>query len=122
VTVRATGFLPGERVVLQLADGPVLGSVTAAADGSVRADVRIPQQTETGPTTVSLVGADSEVVAGVDLQVAGVNAPSGDGGAAALVPLVAAATALVASAAGLASVAGRQRMAAGRRGPLPGSA
>ncbi len=122
VTVHATGFQPGERVVVQFADGAVLGSVTAGADGSVRADVRIPQHTETGRTTVSLVGADSDVVAGVDLRVAAVTAPSGDDGAAALVPLVAAATALVASAAGLVSVAGRQGRVSSRRRPLRGSA
>ena len=123
VTVHGTGFLPGERVVVQLSDGPVLGSATAAPDGSVRTAVRIPERTESGPATVTLVGDDSDVVAGVALQVAALSAPAGDDdGAEALVPLVAAAAALVATVAGFVSVAGRQRNTAGRRRPLNGSA
>ncbi len=109
VTVDASGFLPGERVVVQLDGGTVLGSATAAADGSVRTRIRIPEGTGTGATTVSLVGDDSAVVAAIDLQVAASAAPAGDDDAATLVPLVAAAAALVATAAGLASTAGRRR-------------
>jgi hypothetical protein len=100
----------------------VLGSVTAAPDGSVRTQVRIPEGTGTGRTTVNLVGDDSAVVAGIELQVAASSAPTGDDDVATLVPLVAAAAALVATAAGLASVAGRQRRTTGRRRPLSGSA
>ena len=123
VTVHGTGFLPGERVVVQLSDGPVLGSATAEPDGSVRTAVRIPERTENGPAMVTLVGDDSDVVAGVALQVAALSAPAGDDdGAEALVPLVAAAAALVATVAGFVSVAGRQRNTAGRRRPLNGSA
>ena len=122
VTVDASGFLPGERVLVQLAGGAVLGSVTAAPDGSVRTQVRIPEDTGIGPTTVNLVGDDSAVVAGIELQVASISAPTGDDDVATLVPLVAAAAALVATAAGLAAAAGRQRMAGGRRRPLSGSA
>jgi hypothetical protein len=123
VTVHGTGFLSGERVVVQLSDGPVLGSTTAAPDGSVRAEVRIPERTESGPAMVTLVGDDSEFVAGVNLQVAALSAPAGDDdGAEALVPLVAAAAALVATVAGFFSVAGRQWHTASRRRPLNGSA
>jgi hypothetical protein len=122
LTVEGTGFLPGERVVVQLPDGAVVGSATARPDGSVRAEIRIPQRADTGRTTVSLVGRDSEVVTDVELQVAAATALTEDDGAAALVPLVVAAAALVGTAAGLASVAGRQRHRAGRRGPLRGSA
>ena len=89
----------------------------------MRAEVRIPDRTESGPATVNLVGDDSEFVAGVDLQVAAASAPAGDDdGAGTLVPLVAAAAALVATVAGFVSVAGRQRTTAGRRRPLNGSA
>lgn len=122
VTVHGTGFLPGERVLVRLVGGAVLGTATAAPDGSVRAQIRIPERTESGRTTVTLVGEASDVMAGVDLQVAGSTAPAGDDGVAALVPLVAAAGALVASTAALVSIAGRQRNAAGRRRPLRGSA
>jgi hypothetical protein len=77
---------------------------------------------ESGRTTVTLVGNDSDVVAGVDLQVASSADPAGDDGAAALVPLVAAAAALVASTAGLVSIAGRQRGSTAGRRPVRGSA
>ncbi len=122
VTVRGTGFLPGERVDVRLDGGAVLGTATAARDGSVRAQIRIPQRMESGRTTVTLVGNDSDVVAGVDLQVASSADPAGDDGAAALVPLVAAAAALVASTAGLVSIAGRQRGSTAGRRPVRGSA
>jgi hypothetical protein len=123
VTVHGTGFLPGERVVIQLSDGPVLGSTTAAPDGSVRVEVRIPERTESGPAMVTLVGDDSEFVAGVKLQVAALSAPAGDDdGTETLLPLVAAAVALVATVAWFFSVAGRQWHTAGRRRPLNGSA
>jgi hypothetical protein len=122
VTVSGTGFRPGERVVVRLAGGALLGSVTAAADGSVRAEVRIPERTETGRTTVNLVGDDSAVSAGIDLRVAALSVPADDDGVGTLVPLVAAAGALVATAAGLVSVVGRQRAAAARGRPLNGSA
>jgi hypothetical protein len=113
VTVRATGFLPGERVVVQLR-GTVLTSVTAGADGSVRTQIRIPEGTETGRTTVDLVGDDSAVTTGIELQVAGLSAPADSDDLATLIPLMAAAGALVATAAGLASAAGRQRVGAAR--------
>jgi hypothetical protein len=118
VTVDGSGFLPGEQVVVRLAGGPVLGTVTAGADGTVRTQVRIPEGTATGRTTLHLVGDDSAVVAGVDLQVAAVSAPTGDDGVGSVLPLVAAAGALVATAAGFVSVAGRTA----RRRPVDGSA
>jgi hypothetical protein len=108
VTVHGTGFLPGERVVVQLRDGEVLAAATAGADGTVQTDIRIPAGTATGPTTVDLVGDDSAVTADVALEVAAATGPVGDDGVATLVPLVAAAVALVGSVAGLVSVAGRQ--------------
>jgi hypothetical protein len=122
LTIRGTGFLPGERVVVRLPDGAVLGSATAGSDGSVRAEIRIPQRADSGRTTVTLVGRDSDVVSAVELQVASSSAPPEDDGAPALVPLVMAAAALVGTAAGLASVAGRQRLAGGHRRPVRGSA
>jgi len=106
VTVHGTGFLPGERVVVRLS-GTVLAAATAGPDGSVRAEIRIPELMEIGPATVNLVGDDSAVIAGVALQVAAL-AVTGADGAATLVPLVAAAGALVASTTGLVA-AGRRR-------------
>src|SRR3954452_8393560 len=71
VTLRAPGFLPGERVTIQLHDSRnVLRSATAGPDGTVEAVVRIPARTAEGSATVDLVGGESEFVADVDLQVA----------------------------------------------------
>jgi hypothetical protein len=110
VTLQASGFLPGERVTIQFhGSTDVLGTATAGPDGTVQAEVRIPDGIETGPATVDLVGNDSAVVVDVALQVAGAEKSFVGDGAADLVPLVAAAGALVTAAAGLVSVAGRQR-------------
>jgi hypothetical protein len=111
VTVQASGFQPGELVTVQLqGSDAVLATVTAESDGTVRTDVRIPDGTGAGATTVHLTGTQSEVVADVDLQVAAAETtltPSGDAGD--IVPLVAAAVALVAAAGYLFSVVGRRR-------------
>jgi hypothetical protein len=117
VTLQASGFLPGERVTIQLhGSDDVLATVTADADGTVQTEVRIPHGTAAGPATMNLVGADSEVVADVALRVAGVETPIVGDGATDIVPLTAAAVALVAAVGGLVSVAGRQRT----RRVLPG--
>jgi hypothetical protein len=110
VTLEAVGFLPGELVTIQLhGSDHVLATATAGPDGSVRADVRIPEGTDAGATTVLLTGTQSEIVADVDLQVAAAETPLATSDAADVVPLVAAALALLAAAGGLVSVAGRQR-------------
>lgn len=115
VTLQASGFLPGERVTIQLQDGgEVLGTATAGPDGSVEAEVRIPDRTAAGATTVDLVGSESALVADVLLQVAGAERAVAGHGWVDLVPLTAAAVALVGGVAGLVSVGGAQR-AAGRR-------
>lgn len=109
VTVQGAGFRPGERVVVRLRGGAVLASATAGDDGSVATEIRIPEGTESGPTTVDLVGDDSAVVVGVALQVAGLETPAASDDVGALVALVAAAGALVATLTGLVRVAGRRR-------------
>jgi hypothetical protein len=95
----------------------VLGTATAGADGTVQAQVRIPARTSSGAATLDLVGNESDVVAPVQLEVAGSETPVTGDGIGDLVPLTAAAAALVATMAGLVSVAGRQRSA----GRHPGS-
>jgi hypothetical protein len=110
VTLQASGFLPGEQVVIQLhGTDLVIATVTADADGTVSTEIRIPEGAETGPATMDLVGADSAFVAGVDLEVAAAETPLTGADAADIVPLAAAAVALVAAVGGLVSVAGRQR-------------
>lgn len=112
VTLEAGGFLPGERVTIQLHEGGgVLGTVTAGPDGAVTAEVRIPDGAAAGRTTVDLAGAQSAVVADVELQVAGADSVVAAGDWADLVPLTVAAVTLVGSVAGLVSVAGGRRAA-----------
>ena len=120
VTLRGTGFLPGETVdILLHGAGTVLASATAGADGQLRVDVRIPGGVTAGPATLDLVGADSAVVTGVELEVAANRTPSdASGSVLSLVPLVAAAAALVGTTGGLVSVAGRQQALRRRRVPL----
>jgi hypothetical protein len=118
VTLVGAGFFPGERVTIALhGSDTVLGSGTAGADGTVQIEVRIPKRTATGPATVDMFGHRSELVADVELQIAGHATAVGDDGLSDLIPLVSAAAALVATVAGLVSVAGRQR-ALDRRLPL----
>jgi len=110
VTLQAGGFLPGELVTVQLQGSDrVLATATAGPDGTVRADVRIPDSTDAGATTVHLTGTQTETVTDVALQVAAARTPLATTGAGDVVPLVAAALALVAATGALVSVAGRQR-------------
>ena len=110
VTLVGAGFEPGERVTIQLhGTDTVLGSGTAGPDGTVQVEVRIPERTAAGTATVDLFGHHSELVADVELQIAGHTAAVREDGPADLIPLVAAAAALVAGVGALVSVAGRQR-------------
>jgi hypothetical protein len=119
VTLQASGFLPGELVTVQLhGTGAVLGTATAGPDGTVEVAVRIPDRTEAGRTTVDMVGGESDVVAGVELQVARAESVLPTTGTADLVPLTAAAVALVGAVAGLVSVAGRHRTIGRRPAPI----
>jgi hypothetical protein len=76
VTLRGTGFHPGEAVQVSMpgADGS-LTTVTAGADGTVEAVVQIPRATDLGPLTVHLVGQESATTTGLDLQVAARQSP-----------------------------------------------
>ena len=117
VTVSAGGFLPGETVTIQLrAGGDVLATATAAADGTVEAEIRIPEGAAAGRTTVDLVGAESAVVADVELRIAGADSVVATDDWRDLVPLTSAAVALVGTVSTLVSVAG-QRFAR-RRGSI----
>jgi hypothetical protein len=69
VTVRGTGFTPGEPVTVSMrGTGDPLTTVTAGADGSVEAVVQIPRGAAPGAATVELVGGLSTATAGMDLQ------------------------------------------------------
>jgi hypothetical protein len=69
VTVRATGFTPGEPVTVSMVGVETpLATVTAAADGSVEAVVQIPRGADPGAAVVELVGGLSTATAGMNLQ------------------------------------------------------
>jgi hypothetical protein len=110
VTLQGAGFLPGEVVAILLhGSGDVLATVTAGPDGTAQAEVRIPQDTDAGPVTMDMVGAESELVAGVALEVVAAETPIDADRAGDVVPLATAAAALVAAVAALFSVVGRAR-------------
>jgi hypothetical protein len=118
VTLVGAGFFPGERVTIALhGTDTVLGSGTAGPDGTVQIEVRIPDRTATGPATMDMFGHRSELVADVELQIAGHTSTVGNDGVSDLIPLVSAAVALVATVGALVSTTGRQR-ALDRRLPL----
>jgi hypothetical protein len=112
VTVRATGFTPGEPVTVSIVgiDEP-LTTVQAAPDGSVQTVVQIPRGATVGAATVQLVGGLSAATAGMDLQVAArsrpVPAPTTP------VPTLAAGFALLASGGVLGLMAARRSRAHG---------
>ncbi len=121
VTLEAGGFLPDELVSIRLREGgAVLGTVTAGPDGTAEVEIRIPESAAAGRTTVDLVGAESAVVADVEVRIAGSERGVAPDRWADLVPLTAAAAALVGSVSGLLSVAAGQRAA--RRRATTGSA
>ncbi|WP_222192735.1 hypothetical protein [Modestobacter italicus] len=107
VTVRATGFAPGEPVAVGIAglDEP-LTTVAAAADGSVQAVVQIPRGAALGTATVQFVGGESAATAGLDLQVAARSVPAaGQTGS----PAVVAAGLALVGAAGTLGLVGARR-------------
>jgi hypothetical protein len=108
VTLRGTGFRPGERVTVHLnGSDTVLTAVTAGPDGTVLAEITVPDAGN--GDTVALVGDSSAVTADVRLRPLAMATPVDGSGLASLTALVAAAVALVGTVAGLVSVIGRQR-------------
>ncbi|SDO84858.1 hypothetical protein SAMN05660199_02662 [Klenkia soli] len=71
LTIRGSGFAPGEQVTVTL-DGSAtpLATVTADGEGRVEAVVQIPQDVLLGPAVVRMVGTDSAAATEVSLDVA----------------------------------------------------
>jgi hypothetical protein len=109
LTVRATGFTPGEPVTVSMVgiDHP-LTTVTAAVDGSVEAVVQIPRSAALGTATVQLVGGQSAASAGLDLQVAARAQPVAERTS---LPVFVAGTALIGAAGVLGLMAARRSRA-----------
>jgi hypothetical protein len=110
LTIRATGFTPGEPVTVSMlgVDGP-LTTVTAAEDGSVEAVVQIPRGAALGTATVELVGGLSAATAGLDLQVAARTQPVRERTTS--IPVFAAGVALIGAGGVLGLVAARRSRA-----------
>jgi hypothetical protein len=107
VTLRGTGFLPGEPVYVSVPGlDESLTTVTAGVDGTAEAIVQIPRGTDLGPLTVQLVGQDSATTTGLDLQVAARETPATS--TATPVPVLAVGSALLAAGAGLGLYAARR--------------
>jgi hypothetical protein len=108
MTLHGSGFQPGERVTVHLnGSAAVLTSVTARPDGTVLAQIPVPDAGDAD--TVALIGHSSSVTADVALRPLALETAVDGSGLSSLAALVAAAVALVGSVAGLVSVAGRQR-------------
>ena len=121
VTVRGSGFTPGEAVDVSLSGGSgVLATAVAAADGAVEAVVQIPRGADLGPVSVQLVGRTSSAVSGLDLQVAA--RPPSLAESSTSLPVVAAGTALLVAGAALGAASARRAPRAVRAGPAPSPA
>ncbi|KDA04778.1 hypothetical protein DC31_05540 [Microbacterium sp. CH12i] len=80
ITLSGAGFAPGETVKIQLHSTPVeLGSATASTDGTVRATVTIPVETDGGQHEVVVTGQQSQLTASAALSVEGVATGEGPG-------------------------------------------
>lgn len=119
VTVRASGFTPGEPVEVSMTDestiegAELLSTVTAAADGSVEAVVQIPRSTALGAATLEFVGGESAATARVELQVAARAAPVSEQNGS---PAVLAAGLVLLTAAGSLGLVGVRRSRGGQAG------
>ena len=107
LTIRGSGFAPGEQVTVSL-DGSTapLATVTADDQGRVEAVVQIPQDVLLGPAVVRLVGSDSTAATSVALEVAARDTV--EHATRTPLPLLAAGLALLGAAVGLATVAARR--------------
>ncbi len=121
LTIRGTGFAPGEAVTVTLAGSTApLATVTADDQGRVEAVVQIPQDVVLGPAVVRLVGTDSASATEVALQVAARDTPGSSGRTP--LPLMAAGLLLLALATALAVRAARRPRADDWAPPAAGEA
>jgi hypothetical protein len=118
ITVRATGFTPGEDVTVRVrgADG-VLGHGTAGPDGVVVVPLLVPSEAS-GTTNLDVVGGTSGVTAGLRLQVAALQSAQPAGRAPLSWPALLALLSLVATGSALVAVLGRRQISARRTRPL----
>ena len=78
-SVAASGFKPGEDVIVYVHSAPVeLGSTTASSTGSISTSVTVPAS-YTGSHTLEAVGQTSGVTASFPIQLGGSGSASGSG-------------------------------------------
>lgn len=106
VTLTGAGFQPGEPITVLVNGTAVPVTVTAGSDGTVTAEVPVPDGVLVGDATVELVGAHSSLTAMLELQVAARGTPVARDEVS--WPLLTAGVALLAAAAGLVVTAGRR--------------
>lgn len=114
ITVRATGFQPGEEVAIRLS-GDELGQGTVGPDGVAEVPVFVPGELK-GPAQLDVVGRSSGVTAGLRLQVAAAQTSDVGGPQPLSVPALLALLSLVGVGGGVVTALGR------RGGGFPGSA
>jgi hypothetical protein len=108
VTIRGTGFDPGEQVSVTLAGATSpLATVTADEQGRVEAVVQIPRDVVLGPAVVELVGEQSSAATQVALEVAA--RETGEVAGSTPWPLALAGLALIAVAAAMVAAVRRPR-------------
>jgi hypothetical protein len=118
ITVRATGFRPGEDVSVRRGGrGDVLGRATAGPDGTAEVPLFVPADAS-GQMRLDIVGAMSGVTTGLRLQVAAQHSVVGRREAPFSWPALLALLSLVGSGAGLVATLGRPRTAARAARPL----
>ena len=108
ITVRATGFTPGEHVTVRLRGAGVLGRATAGPDGAVAVQLFVPAEAS-GTTNLDVVGATSGVTAGLQLHVAALHSAQPRGSAPVSWPALLALLSLVASGGWVVAALGRRR-------------
>ena len=76
ITVRGTGFTPGETITVHLrGSSAVLGRGMAGPDGTALVALKVPARA-TGPTQLDVVGGSSRATAGLQLLVAARHTPA----------------------------------------------
>jgi hypothetical protein len=109
ITVRASGFAPGEEVTVRFGSArAVLGRATAGPDGVAEVPVFVPAEAS-GSTQLDVVGTTSHVTAGVRLQVAAAHTVTVSRDRPLSWPALLALLSLVASGTGVVVVLGRRR-------------
>ena len=110
ITVRGSGFAPGESITVHLHGNPVvLGRGMAGRDGTALVALKVPAGTS-GPTRLDVEGASSRATVGLRLLVAARQTPVPPAGSPFSWPALAALLSLVAAGGGVVATGRRMRV------------